>query len=223
MDPEAHLRACIRSEGRITFAEFMETALYHPAGGFYSKGGGVGPDFFTSPTAHPAFGTLIAIQLRAMWEALGRPSTMYVVEPGAGSGLLAADVLAAVSGSFAEALVYVTVDRAGKATIPSAAHRIRAAGLPLRGLTGCVLSNELIDAFPVHRFRVVDGRFEELYVAMDAGGALIDLPGQPSSGLKPHLRTLDAKICQTAFEARSVQPSTHGRRESQPPSTGVSS
>ena len=194
MDPEAHLRARIQSEGRITFAELMETSLYHPAGGFYSKGGGVGPDFFTSPTAHPAFGALIGIQLRAMWEALGRPSRMYVVEPGAGSGLLASDVLAAASGGFADALVYVALDRAGRPTVPSAAHRIKTAGLPLRGLTGCVLSNELIDAFPVHRFRVVDGRFEEIYVAVDADGSLIDLPGQPSSGLEPHLRMLDAEL-----------------------------
>ena len=194
MDPEAQVQARIRTEGRITFAEFMEAALYHPTGGFYSKGGGVGPDFFTSPTAHPAFGALIANQLRSMWEALGRTSPMYVVEPGAGSGLLAADVLAAASGSFAEALVYVTVDRAGRATIPSAAHRVKAARLPFRELTGCVLSNELIDAFPVHRFRVVDGRFEELYVALDADGALIDLPGPPSSDLEPHIRSLDADL-----------------------------
>ena len=194
MDPEAQIRARIRTEGRITFAEFMEAALYHPTGGFYSKGGGVGPDFFTNPTAHPAFGALIANQLRSMWEALGRTSPMYVVEPGAGSGLLAADVLAAASGSFAEALVYVTVDRAGRATIPSAAHRVKAARLPFRGLTGCVLSNELIDAFPVHRFRVVDGRFEELYVVLDADGALIDLPGPPSSDLEPHIRSLDADL-----------------------------
>ena len=192
MDPEAQIRARIRTEGRITFAEFMEAALYHPTGGFYSKGGGVGPDFFTNPTAHPAFGALIANQLRSMWEALGRTSPMYVVEPGAGSGLLAADVLAAASGSFAEALVYVTVDRAGRATIPSAAHRVKAARFPFRELTGCVLSNELIDAFPVLRFRVVDGRLEELYVALDADGALTDLPGPPSSDLEPHIRRLDA-------------------------------
>ena len=194
MGPEAHVRTRIRSQGRITFAEFMETALYHPPGGFYTEGGGVGPDFFTSPTAHPAFGALIATQLRAMWEALGRPSSIYVVEPGAGSGLLAADILAAASGSFAEALVYVTVDRAGRATVLSGAHSVKAAGLPFRRLTGCVLSNELIDAFPVHRFRVVDGRFEEIYVALDAGGALTDFPGPPSSGLEPHLHTLDTNL-----------------------------
>ena len=194
MDPEAQIRARIRTEGRVTFAELMEAALYHPTGGFYSKGGGVGPDFFTSPTAHPAFGALIANQLRSMWEALGRTSPMYLVEPGAGSGLLAADVLAAASGSFAEALAYVTVDRAGRATIPSAAHRVKAARLPFRGLTGCVVSNELIDAVPVHRFRVVDGRLEELYVALDADGALIDLPGPPSSDLEPHIRSLDPDL-----------------------------
>ena len=194
MSPEEQIRARIRAEGRISFAEFMEAALYDPTGGFYSRGGGVGLDFFTSPTAHPAFGALIAAQLRSIWEALERTSPMYVVELGAGSGLLAADVLSAASGSFAEALVYVTVDRAGRPTIPSAAHWVKATGLPLRGLTGCVLSNELIDAFPVHRFQVVDGRLEELYVALDAEEALINLPGPPSSDLEPHIRTIDTDL-----------------------------
>ena len=60
--PEAQVRTLIAAKGQITFAEFMEWSLYHPNGGFYSTGGGVGPDFFTSPAAHPAFGALIATQ-----------------------------------------------------------------------------------------------------------------------------------------------------------------
>ncbi len=173
----------------------METALYHPTGGFYSTGGGVGPDFFTSPTAHPAFGALIAVRLRSMWEALGRVSPMHVVEAGAGSGLLAADVLAAASGSFADALRYVTVDRAAQAVVHSRAERVTAAGLPFRGLVGCILSNELMDALPVHRFRITHGAPEELYVSTDSRGSLIDLPGPPSSPyLAARLRSLAADL-----------------------------
>ena len=193
--PESQIRALIAAKGQITFAEFMEAALYHPKGGFYSTGGGVGPDFFTSPAAHPAFGALIATQLRSMWEALDRPSPMYVIEPGAGRGLLAADVLAAASGAFAEALRYVAVDRAAGPIVSSDAGSVTASGLPFRSLVGCIVSNELIDAFPVNRFRVVDGRAEEIYVTTNAEGALTDRPGPPSTPyLESRIRDLDTEL-----------------------------
>ena len=62
---ETEIRRRIASEGRITFADFMETALYYPEGGYYTTKkvvGGTG-DYFTSPAAHPAFGALLALQL----------------------------------------------------------------------------------------------------------------------------------------------------------------
>ena len=193
--PEAQVQALIAAKGQITFAEFMEAALYHPKGGFYSTGGGVGPDFFTSPAAHPAFGALIAAQLSSMWEALDRPSPMYVIESGAGRGLLAADVLAAASGSFAKALRYVAVDRAAGPIVSSDAGSVTASGLPFRGLVGCIVSNELIDAFPVHRFRVVDGRAEEIYVTTNAEGGLTDRPRPPSTPfLESRISDLEAEL-----------------------------
>ena len=74
---EGAVRAAIEAKGRITFAEFMELALYGP-GGYYVVGGeaariGAAGDFFTSPHAHPAFGALIAVQLEQMWRAAGMP------------------------------------------------------------------------------------------------------------------------------------------------------
>jgi SAM-dependent MidA family methyltransferase len=181
--PEAHLRSRIAAEGRIAFAEFMETALYHPDGGFYSNGGGVGPDYFTSPAAHPAFATVIAVQLRSMWETLGRPSTFYVIEPGASNGLLAADVQAAASGDFADGLRYIAVDRATPGELDRGVERVTANGLPFRSAVGCIISNELFDAFPVHRFRMSHGKIEEIFVTTDANGALTDAPGKPSTPL----------------------------------------
>ncbi|MDA1189979.1 MAG: SAM-dependent methyltransferase, partial [Chloroflexi bacterium] len=52
---EQQIRRRIREHGKITFAEFMETALYHPKGGYYNRGRNIGAagDFFTSPKAHP--------------------------------------------------------------------------------------------------------------------------------------------------------------------------
>ena len=56
---EAEIRQRIAARGRITFAEFMDVALYHHAGGYYVSGERVGAsgDFYTSPSVHPAFGT----------------------------------------------------------------------------------------------------------------------------------------------------------------------
>ena len=91
---EDEIRARISQRGRITFAEFMGIALYHPTGGYYRRGGAVGPagDYYTSPSAHPAFGALLAVQLGRMWDLLGRPARFDVVELGAGSGRLATDI-----------------------------------------------------------------------------------------------------------------------------------
>ena len=190
---EAEIRARIARRGRITFAEFMELALYHPTGGYYPRGGAIGPsgDYYTSPSAHPAFGALLAIQLRCMWDALGRPSRFHVVEMGAGDGRLAADVTAhaaSMETSFAAAMRYVAVDRALPARAaehaadsegPPAFDRVQAGGVPMDGVVGCFISNELVDAFPVHRFLVDDGILE-LYVT-ERDGELVEEPGEPST------------------------------------------
>ncbi|MDA1348093.1 MAG: SAM-dependent methyltransferase, partial [Chloroflexi bacterium] len=181
--PEAQIRSRIAAEGQITFAEFMQVALYHPHGGFYSSGGGVGPDYFTSPAAHPAFAAVIAMQLRSMWEAFGQHSTFYVIEPGASNGLLAADVQTAASSDFADALRYIAVDRTKPSSLDRGVERVTANGLPFRSAVGCIISNELFDAFPVHRFRISHGKIEEIFVTTDANGALIDAPGEPSTPL----------------------------------------
>ncbi len=190
---ESEIRARIARRGRITFAEFMDLALYHPDGGYYTRGGAVGAegDYYTSPSAHPAFGALMAIQLRCMWHALGRPDPFHVVELGAGDGRLATDLTrhaAALEPGFASAVRYVAVDRAlpiRSGDCPSghgaraAFDRVRADGVPMGGVEGCFISNELVDAFPVHRF-LVDDDILELYVT-ERDGKLVEIPGEPST------------------------------------------
>ncbi|MEM6501866.1 MAG: SAM-dependent methyltransferase, partial [Cyanobacteria bacterium P01_C01_bin.89] len=81
---------------QITFADFMETALYHPAFGYYaSTARQIGPkgDFVTSPHMGADFGELIGEQLREFWRHLGQPERYDLVEMGAGQGLLAKDIL----------------------------------------------------------------------------------------------------------------------------------
>lgn len=206
------IRDEIRREGPITFARFMELALYHPQLGYYS-GGGVGRepvgwagDFFTSGDVSPLWGWAIARQLHGMWLALGEPPRFDVIEPGAGRGLLAAAVwryALALDERWAAALRYTLVDRAAPdsplraqrearlaaelAAIPAPRDAVRwAADLAEATsdgpITGCVVSNELVDALPVHRVEARAGRLAEVYVALDpATEQLVERLDTPSS------------------------------------------
>ena len=187
---EDEIRRRLSDKGRLTFAEFMEVALYHPGGGYYTSGERVGAsgDYYTSPSVHPAFGALLAVQLFQAWQLMGRPVPYTVVEAGAGSGLLSRDILAAAPGlpaPFRESLRYVCVDRrtsAGLETGSAGASRICSSGLPLRDVVGCVLSNELLDAMPVHQVTWQGGELKELYV-VSQGGELAMQADEPSTRL----------------------------------------
>ena len=172
--PEDEIRKRIASNGLITFAEFMEVALYHPNGGYYTcdRQDTTYRDYYTSPSAHPAFSALIAIHLETMWKALDQPAPFHVVEMGAGRGLLARDISEYAEQhlpAFSRAMSYIAVDKASEETP--------------HGLVGCVLSNELIDAFPFHRFEIKSGRLVELCVDVDDDGRLHSVPGEPSTPL----------------------------------------
>ena len=189
MTAEAEIRRRIAANGPITFAEFMEVALYWPGGGYYAARepvGGDDGDYYTSPLAHPCFGALLAVQLFQMWRIMGRPTSFTVVEWGAGNGLLCRDVLRyarQLPDGFVHGLRYVCVDRRespGHEQGMGRAERLVASGLPLRGIIGCVLSNELLDAFPVHQVRMQDRKLREVFVGLN-DGELATVAGDPST------------------------------------------
>ena len=190
MTPEAEIRRRIADCGPITFAEFMDAALYHPNGGYYTSRERVGAagDFYTSPSAHPAFGALLAVQMFQMWELLKRPDPFTVAEPGVGNGLLCRDILTAAAGlpdGFRRSLRYVCLDRRSRAGFERGmpgVSRVASDGLPLRGMRGCVVSNELLDAMPVHQVIMEQGRLREVYVALDGDGFAAQT-GDPSTPL----------------------------------------
>lgn len=176
----AAIRGEIRRHGPLTFATFMDRALYHPRHGYYSvlrAPPGMRGDFYTSPETHPAFGALLARQLADVWARLNRPATFTVEEWGGGSGALAADVLAAApayDAAFAASLAYRIVElspalrRQQQRRLRPWASRVDwAAGEPLPPLEGCVVANELLDAFPVHRVSRRDAALQEVYVDWD--------------------------------------------------------
>jgi SAM-dependent MidA family methyltransferase len=133
--------------GRITFAWFMELALYHPQYGYYTSGGeriGKQGDYFTSVSVGPLFGKMLARQFVRFREELGNPPEFEVVEFGGHRGQFRADVLAAA---------------------PDLSYRIVETSDPLPdSVVGCVFSNEFLDALPVHRVQVKDGIWQEVYV-----------------------------------------------------------
>ena len=172
--------------GPITFSEFMETALYSHGQGYYSniKYHDQSPDFFTSPTAHPAFGSLLSLQLEEMWNLMEMPPVFTIVEVGAGNRLLANDILQYTKNlnpRFQKAIKYYCIDRSRKDYFSNRnqstqldfpnnlIHWIESEHLPLNKLVGCVLSNELLDAMPVHRVTVHKGQLKELLVGYEDG------------------------------------------------------
>ena len=193
MTAEAEIRRRINQRGAITFAEFMELALYWPGGSYYVTGEPIGPagDFYTSPLVHPVFGALMAVQLFQMWRLLGQPDPFAVVELGAGNGLLCRDIVAAASGlpqPFPHCLTYVCLDRRRSKGVeanlhsgspPSNVSRLAAAGIPFRRLVGCFISNEYFDAFAVHQVTMEEGKLLEIYVTQE-GGEMVTQTGELS-------------------------------------------
>jgi SAM-dependent MidA family methyltransferase len=143
----------------------MALALYHPEHGYYSRRPGA-RDYRTSPEVGPAFGRLIARALAEWWGRLGEPRPYHVVELGGASGKLARAILdgaAADAPALADAISYHLVEV--QAVEPLAGVSLHRSTAELgSGLVGCVLSNELFDALPVHRVTVRDGRLVELGV-----------------------------------------------------------
>jgi len=165
--------------GPITFAEYMRECLYHPVHGYYSQ-----PearrfaDYYTSVDVHPIFGRLLARQFAEMWEQMGRPAEFVLVEAGAGPGRLARQILEFARTALPElyeAVRYVAVERSpGRcdqiaATLQGFVREGKCQAsveIPGRVNAGCVFSNELLDALPVHRVVQQDGKLQEIFVTV---------------------------------------------------------
>ena len=195
----------IATHGPIPFCQFMTEALYHPTAGYYSSEHariGRDGDFFTSVSVGALFGKLLAIQFAEMWERLDRPAVFTIVEQGANRGDFARDVLDALRSTAPDcfaATAYTIIE-------PAAALRgVQGAALAefgnekvcwpgsleaLAPFTGVHFSNELIDAFPVHRIVRSGGSWLEQYVDFH-DERFVFVNGPISSGaLKARLRLL---------------------------------
>ena len=212
------LIAAISSEiiqnGPIPFARFMELALYHPQYGYYMRQPdgtdreriGWSGDFYTSSDVYPILGHALAAQARQMDELVGRPTPFTIVEMGAGKGLLARDCLAVIHAKqddFASRVRYVLIERspamrelqcrnlAPWLSKPGLVTWVEGLdGLAPQSVTGLFFSNELVDAFPVHRTQVTAGRTEELCVNYRNGQFVECLKPLSTAALAQHLQGL---------------------------------
>ncbi len=200
------IRAEIESTGAITFARFMELALYHPELGYYraaAEAPGRGGDFLTAPEAHPIFGHAIARQLDEMWQILGEPDAFTVREYGAGAGALGLAILqglqtdrSGLAGAVRYEPVEVNAHRRAELVDRLAAAGFRdrvspvtafGAGVAPGPVVGCVLANEFLDALPVHRVEQAGGELRELYVGW-LDGRFVDVAGPVST------RAIEARL-----------------------------
>jgi len=161
--------------GLLPFDRYMELALYAPGLGYYVAGTrkfGPQGDFTTAPELSPLFGTCIAAQCQEVLEALGDGD---ILEFGAGSGALAVQILSSLADAAALPRNYLILElspelRAGQRRllaeqVPELLAHVRWLDRLPTQLRGCILANEVLDAMPVHRFRIgADGRPWELWV-----------------------------------------------------------
>lgn len=183
MDPNSdalllELGKRIGANGPITFAEYMQIALYHGELGYYTgRVPGDGAHYVTSPSLTPWFGRLVANELRRMWEAMGCPDPFTVTEVGAGQAGLAAAAMDG-AGPMTQALRWRFVERfdsivqVQRRRLGGAAHRAEWAwplgDLPPR--VGCVIAHEVLDNFPVHLIELgQQGHLQEVYIDYRAG------------------------------------------------------
>jgi SAM-dependent MidA family methyltransferase len=161
--------------GRISFARFMELALYTPGLGYYSGGShklGQQGDFITAPEYSPLFSCCLARQVEQVFAIWGGGD---VLEVGAGSGAMAADLLESLAAVDCLPNRYFILERSGELRARQQAlllkrlphlqnHIAWVDRLPERGFRGVILANELLDALPVHCFILTEEGYAELYV-----------------------------------------------------------
>jgi len=194
---KAFILSRIEEGGPVPFSQFMEWCLYHPQYGYYRSETlriGKAGDYYSSPCVHPLFGGLVARQLAQMAAILG-VETFDVVEAGGGQGFLCKDIhnwAERKDPDFFQRLRYHFIETNShlvdfqKRLLSERVKEGRLRWLDLSAFEkgeysfrGCILSNELIDAFPVHRVVMGQEGLKEVFVTQE-GGHFREVWGEPS-------------------------------------------
>ena len=189
MNLEERLRERIRRDGPISFYEWMKAALYDEREGYYCRRDRVRQgrqgDYRTAPEMSPMFGGAFANYFMKSYFDLGAPPSWTIVEIGGGTGHFAHDVLGSLQTNFPNvfsATQYIidelSADAQSQALSKVAPFTDRLQFRALRELHeplphGLIFSNELLDAFPVHRVIGGDRGLKELRVGLDGAGKFV--------------------------------------------------
>jgi len=166
------------SGGKITFAEFMQQALYAPVLGYYNSGTtkfGAAGDFITAPELGSMFANCVAIQCKQILRAT---ASSTILEIGAGSGQFACDLLIALNKTEINLKQYLILELSAdlrlrqqqliKKLCPQFVDRVQWLDqLPGTAINGVIIANEVIDAMPVARFCFAANKLQEYYVVTD--------------------------------------------------------
>ena len=187
------IRQSIRAHGPVSFAWFMQQALYHPEHGYYSSGRcaiGRKGDYFTNVSVGPLFGEFLAAQFAEMWERLGSVEDFTIIEQGAHDGQFARDVLESVqkrAPEFFAALRYRIVERfpilqdRQSRTLERFSDKVEWRD-SLQPFVGVHFSNELLDAMPA---RLISGNMEKLVDLKDDKFVFVERPISQQATFQP--------------------------------------
>ena len=170
------------SSRKISFAQYMQEALYSPGLGYYSAGShkfGAQGDFVTAPEISSLFGQVLAIQAQTVLEHIKNDcGESNLLEVGAGSGKMAGDILAELTNRNALPdhyyILELSADLKQRQQQYLQSHFadyysniIWLDQLPENGFNGLIIANELLDAFPVHLLKLEKKQLFERFVSIN--------------------------------------------------------
>ena len=184
----------IQDNGPISFRDFMEWALYYPGLGYYTSGSekiGEKGDYYTSPVLSALYGQMIGRQLEEMWEIMNK-EPISIVEYGAGTGALCFDILNYLKKNTAlyRHLAYYIIEK--NTSVKNSSHDLLKEKVKwindindIGRISGCVLSNEVVDNFSVN---LVTMRDELMEVFVDYKNEFVEVLKPASDELKNYLQ-----------------------------------
>jgi NADH dehydrogenase [ubiquinone] 1 alpha subcomplex assembly factor 7 len=186
----AHLARRIGADGPMSVAAYMEEALFHPRWGYYATRDPLGArgDFVTAPEISQVFGELIGLWCAALWQRLGAPDPVHLVELGPGRGTLMRDALRAarVVPDFARAARLHLVELS-PVLRAAQAHALAAAAPAWHDDLATVpagpmllVANEFLDALPIRQFVRGAATWRERVVTMEGDALAFALEAAPA-------------------------------------------
>ena len=216
MSLKARLQAQISAFGPISVAQYMGLCLHDPKDGYYAAHPKLGAegDFLTAPLTSQMFGELLGLWTIAVWESLGRPERLSLIEIGPGDGTLMGDLLRAarLAPQMVEGLEVTLVETSAPLAL---IQQERLVGTPIRWVTRLdevtgdgpviLIANEVLDCLPARQFiRTATGWAERMVGLTDEGDLTFGLSPRPVEGLFPKASqgaVLELSAAQEAFSA----------------------